>query len=423
MNLMIGSATLDSGNLGLSALCHSMAASLKQRLPEANIMVVDNGIGVRKHVLFSDSGDTEVLLVGLRDGKKIWLKENVINVKFWQKLGIVANDVVKQITSTDFFLDISGGDSFTDLYGARRFEQVTYLKRFFSDLNVPLILMPQTYGPFIGEETRVRAGEYAKSSIMAWARDKNSFEVLKSIVGDDFNEVKYQSGVDMAFLLPMDSKLDGIDNDVVRLVMNNKVAGINVSGLIYNSPENATKQYGFKADYNKCLIDIVSSLVREEKTDVVLLPHVQRPVGHYESDLNACLELYKALDQDVAEHVHILPDILNEVQIKKVISNFSWFMGTRMHATIAALSSATAVATISYSDKAKGVFESCGVGDYVFDPRVLETEEVIQSVLNSYKEKETIKLTLEKNLPAVKEIAASQVDKIAEMIRVCSEGK
>ncbi len=48
-----------------------------------------------------------------------------------------------------------------------------------------------------------------------------------------------------------------------------------------------------------------------------------------------------------------------------------------MHSTIAGLSSGVPTATVTYSDKALGVFELCGQEDHVIDPRIFDTEQVV----------------------------------------------
>ncbi len=51
--------------------------------------------------------------------------------------------------------------------------------------------------------------------------------------------------------------------------------------------------------------------------------------------------------------------------MKGLIACVDWFCGTRMHATIAGLSSGVPTAAVAYSIKTKGVFESCDQGHRV----------------------------------------------------------
>ena len=88
-----------------------------------------------------------------------------------------------------------------------------------------------------------------------------------------------------------------------------------------------------------------------------------------------------------------------------------------MHATIAGLSSLVPTSTVAYSDKAIGVFESCGQGREVFDPRVLGTDEVVEGMKDSFRRRHDLKMSLGEHLPRVKEQAARQMDDLADIIQ------
>ena len=88
-----------------------------------------------------------------------------------------------------------------------------------------------------------------------------------------------------------------------------------------------------------------------------------------------------------------------------------------MHATIAGLSTCTPTSTVSYSDKALGVFECCGQGREVFDPRVLETRPVVEEMIGSYRRRDELRAGLEREIPGVKALAENQMDEIVEVIK------
>ncbi|MCP4070091.1 MAG: hypothetical protein GY741_17595, partial [Phycisphaeraceae bacterium] len=114
--------------------------------------------------------------------------------------------------------------------------------------------------------------------------------------------------------------------------------------------------------------------------------------------------------------IKISPIHLDQCEVKWVISNMDWFCGTRMHATIAALSTNVPTATIAYSDKAIGVFETCGQGGEVFDPRSLEVDPIVEGLMDSYRRRDEIRAGLTDALRTVKERAGSQMDEIAAII-------
>ena len=137
------------------------------------------------------------------------------------------------------------------------------------------------------------------------------------------------------------------------------------------------------------------------------------PEGHYESDINACQDLLRKLGKAAKNRATVVPAYNNPCEIKWVISQFDWFCGTRMHATIAALSSGIPVSAISYSPKTLGVFETCGQGEHVADPQAIETNEVIECLWQSWKNRGAACVEYKKKLPGVKKAVAEQINLIA----------
>jgi polysaccharide pyruvyl transferase WcaK-like protein len=94
-----------------------------------------------------------------------------------------------------------------------------------------------------------------------------------------------------------------------------------------------------------------------------------------------------------------------------------WFCGTRMHSTIAGLSSGVPTAAIAYSDKTLGVFESCGVENQVIDPRQLQTQAVVERLIESFEGRALTRQVLSTTTDSVKARAAGQFNRITEMLK------
>jgi polysaccharide pyruvyl transferase WcaK-like protein len=408
-HFVISGADPGTGNLGVSALGNAAVAGMtKSNLP-INCTILDSKQGIRAQKMYVGGLSTEIKLCGAKHSKKIYQKEAFKNIDFFSTFFPRLNKISEHLLSASAFLDVSGGDSFTDLYGSFRFDLVNAPKNYAIKHGIPLVLLPQTYGPFKHEKSKLEASNIVKKSRFAWARDKHSFEVLKDLLGDNFDDKKHKVGVDMAFLLPIKECGNKINRNINQWLDNNDkpVIGINVSGLIFNNPKSAKEQYGFKADYNNTLRLIVERFINETDVNILLIPHVIAPKGHFESDHDASFELQNMFVK--SDRIKIQEPILDQCEVKWLISKMDWFMGTRMHATIAALSTGTPVCTISYSDKALGVFETCSMDEYVYDPRILTANEISENVLNCYSNKVTIKEKLKNGLVSVNEIAKNQM--------------
>ena len=135
----------DTGNYGLTALLESTLAGFSRGDPDVRLNVYDNGLG---HAGRGRSTATSTS-VGARGCRGvIYLNESLWNLRVSARLGGLANPNARALLSSRAVLDVSGGDSFSDIYGPKRFAAVALPKRIALEANVPLVLLPQTYGPF-----------------------------------------------------------------------------------------------------------------------------------------------------------------------------------------------------------------------------------------------------------------------------------
>ena len=131
-------AAPDTGNQGVSALCHSVVSGLAKRGAK-QITVADHGRGLRR----SDWGYASVNLVGLTHHRRFWRGDSLRTAHAMVKLRGLVGAASRAVLGSRAVLDISGGDSFTDIYGKKRFQAMALTKRMALDAGVPLILLPQ----------------------------------------------------------------------------------------------------------------------------------------------------------------------------------------------------------------------------------------------------------------------------------------
>ena len=115
--------------------------------------------------------------------------------------------------------------------------------------------------------------------------------------------------------------------------------------------------------------------------EVCLVPHVISQIV-MEDDVSICNRL-----QSKYPKTTIAPVFDNPSDIKGYISKFDFFVGARMHATIAAFSSGVPVVPCAYSMKFKGVFENLGY-KAVIDAKKLSTEVSYKKTIEMFENKE-----------------------------------
>jgi len=417
-------AAPDTSNMGVTALYMSTITGISKYIHNVEFVVFDNGLGTRKETVnIGDNKAIKIIRYGARGGFRYYRHENLLTMLVMSKLGklgAILNEGINLIDSCDVVLDVSGGDSFSDIYGLRRFNNINRPKQISVNRKKPLILLPQTYGPYKNSRVEQQAIQSIRNATLAWARDENSFKILKNLLDGYFSNDRHHSGVDMAFrLIPKNAKQkisEPLSTWLNEISSTKLIIGINVSGLIYNDPEKAKKAYGFKADYKNVINGLITRLLNNTKANIVLVSHVMTKPGHYESDFEACGDVAVSVDKVFSDRIIVSPLTLNESEVKWLISKLNWFCGTRMHSTIAGLSSYVPTSAISYSDKTKGVFDTCKQGKHVIDPRVCDTDEAINLLINSFKEMNETKTSMSPHIQKVINSADKMMQEIASKI-------
>jgi polysaccharide pyruvyl transferase WcaK-like protein len=421
-NICVFGASPGTGNQGVNALCWSTLAGLAER-GIRQLDVFDYGLGSRSATLTDPAGDISYQVHGLSIGKRFWRANHPWRMNVAARAGGHSNPVLRLMRNANAILDVSGGDSFTDLYGASRFNSIVAPKRLALALNRPLVLLPQTYGPFADKKKAHAASDLIAAASLAYARDRQSYWRLQDLLGTSFDPTRHRQGVDLAFgLIP--TKPRSLTAPVAEALChrgNQELIGINVSGLIANRPEHATRRFDLACDYLELMRGLIRKLLDHSDARILLVPHVHAPVGHYESDLDASYKLLNTLParykKALEARVTVVTQTLDARELKWLIAQTDWFCGTRMHATIAGLSSGVPTAALAYSLKTQGVFGTCGMHDCVVDLRSRNVAESLEQLLQLWHQRGNSATRLVEQLAEVRMHAAQQLDEVAACVQ------
>ena len=94
--------------------------------------------------------------------------------------------------------------------------------------------------------------------------------------------------------------------------------------------------------------------------------------------MQASKEFYDGLDDKM--NVHFINQDLISPQVKYLISQMDFFIGTRMHANFAAIFTGVPVFGLAYSYKFKGAFENNGIYNRIYDINNLPESEISKVV-------------------------------------------
>jgi colanic acid/amylovoran biosynthesis protein len=228
----------------------------------------------------------------------------------------------KWLAGFDLVIDTRSGDSFADIYGTRRLVVMSAVAEFATQAGVPVVLGPQTIGPFDSRSGRAIGRHSLRRSALVMARDSAS-----AGHAGELGRIPDVLTTDVVFALPRP------DVPKTRDVV------LNVSGLLwFDNPHVDAASYR----------DTLGRLYRSLRTDgreVTLLAHVLDS-DNPDSDI-AAIRAFSASAAPDAEAV--IPTGLDDV--RTTVASAAVVIGSRMHACLNALSVGTPAIPLAYSRK------------------------------------------------------------------------
>lgn len=248
------------------------------------------------------------------------------------------------VRRSDLVIDIGAGDSFADIYGTGRLRLMFVMKFLIHLAGTPLVVAPQTIGPFTKGWSRILALASLRRSALVATRDAKSSDALRDL---GFQGAVIEAS-DVALRLPF--SLPPPRPEARARV------GINVSGLLMAGGYTGKNELGIALDYPGLIRSLIADF-QARGTEVHLVAHVIVRAGPMvkEDDYRACQTLAAAFPGTI-----LAPAFDSPSEAKSYIATLDFFMGARMHACIAAFSTGVPVVPMAYSRKFEGLFGTLG---------------------------------------------------------------
>lgn len=271
--------------------------------------------------------------------------------------------VWRAIAECDVIMDIGAGELSSDIYGAELSFAVFCSRMVPLAQRKPMIMSPQTIGPFNSKYLQLVTEQVIRRCERTFTRDDESFQFLKEMGVTE----RIESCADLAFRLPFYSQPKTLGRPINF--------GLNVSGLLYLEESVKKFSFGLKVDYPALIGRIIRTLMKRPDVYLVLVPHcvAEGNWNRHADDVWVCEKLAEEFGLPIA------PRFKSPVEAKSFISDLDILAGSRLHATIAAVSSGVPVIPLGHTRKFSGVF---GAVDYplVCDLRTLDEEGVLACV-------------------------------------------
>lgn len=283
-----------------------------------------------------------------------------------------------QVRACDAIVDIGAGDSFADIYGPKRLNRMLWMKYLVHLAGKPLVLAPQTYGPFDRLlSIRAARGTLKRSALVASRDTKSTMAVAQIAPGVEVVEAS-----DVALRLPYTAPAPRDPGAQPRV-------GLNVSGLLMGGGYTGKNMFGLSLDYPAMIHALIARLLADPSTpEIHLVPHVAANRGAeaigVEDDRHASVTLQREFPDLI-----IAPEFNSPSDAKSYIAALDFFAGARMHACIAAFSSGVPVVPMAYSRKFEGLFGTLGYTRTV-DCTAEAADVIIDKIMAGYTDRATL---------------------------------
>lgn len=376
-----------SANLGCAALAISFYTGLTSILNDANI-------------------DAEFLAIGDNSdvGEYFNPRYKIEFIEYHLSRPMTLFKAIVALKTCDIVFDFTEGDSFADIYGRARFYRSIALKRILEYKRVPLVLGPQTYGPFDKPDCRLIAKKIINNAYKVYSRDDKSKKYL-----DEIGVIKkIDASTDVAFRLPY-FKSNKKDDSRTYI-------GINVSGLLWEDSESGKNSLGLSINYREYIKGLVTHLGSMPEYKIFLIPHVGTEIDGIESDYGACYKVYRDFP-----NCTLLEGFKDPIKAKTALAQMDIVIAARMHASIGAFSSGVFTIPFAYSRKFEGYYGKLNYPIMV-DGKSETTQTAIAKTIDYIKEYDRYSDSIEKSRQMAEEMLSYFYADILETIYQVSKG-
>ena len=403
--LLLG-AGFETPNLGVAALASGALTGILRADPNAQVVIGDYSKYERKYSVRLADGECQVPLLPFRFSWRIWLPNNIFRLlvvatilrflpfglgKAWMR----GNRWLQTIDAAQAVFAVNGGDSFSDIYGLRRLIYVLLPQFLALQLGKPLVLLPQTYGPFCASLARRLAGGILNRAHIISTREHDGERAVEVVTAGRRNA---EFAHDMAFLMP---SVTPAPHDVAAIEAlkgsSGGIVGFNISGLLWMGGYSRDNSFGMRSDYRSSVEQLIAHFIERLDCRILLVPHVGGEDG--EGDVRAIREFLANVPEHLRERVTFIDARWDQHQVKWVIAQCEFFVGSRMHACIAALSQTVPAVGLAYSGKFRGVFRTISAEDLVADLRTMDVASVVEFVGAAYRKRHVLKESLARQVP------------------------
>lgn len=281
------------------------------------------------------------------------LIKSITGIKLYSIFGAELADKIRSYEDVDLIVACGGGYMLTEtkssIFGKYLFWHDYYVgSKLFKK---PYILYNQSIGPFYSRLHESLALRILKRATHIILREELSFSRMKNYGLDN---ISLRS--DIAFklsVIPDLSLLEKYQYDKNRINV-----GITVRKWLSKEKQDQYEQSMAEFIDQRCAVNSGFSFY--------FMPQVIYSANN-DNDLLVAYRVYDKVDNKYKNQVYVIDEDLHPSVLKYVIASMTYFIGTRMHSNIFALSSLVKTIAIAYEPKTTGIMKMLELPDYAIE--------------------------------------------------------
>ncbi len=328
------------------------------------------------------------------------LIKNAIKIKikmlFDRKSLADTNDSIKILNESDLIIVCGGG-----FLGGKKLDSLMHLYQINinTKFNKPVIIMGTSIEPIKNMIVEKYTKKILNKVDLVYAREKITYTYLKEFMPNE----KIELIPDMAFMIKdKKQKMEKIEKIREKY---DYIFGLTVRK--WNFP-NSNNSKELMKQYIKTIKETIIELSQKQNCCFIFVPQV---IVNYANDIDVAKEIKGQLPKKVKERVFIYEDDYSPEEIKQLIWNCDYFIGTRMHSNIFATSMKIPTTAIAYEKKTNGIMETVGLEEYVVEIDTITKEKLIETVERGIKNSENIKKQLNERIEQIRKEILEKLNK------------
>jgi colanic acid/amylovoran biosynthesis protein len=291
--------------------------------------------------------------------------------------------LIQAVRHSDLVLSCGGGYFYSyrrRLPGTTFWQNIIHAQLALS-LNKPLVLLPQSFGPFGSSLARMGVKRLleARGVPRVFAREEISHQLLRRMLDGD-QRAKIALCPDMALYL--DREALGHASGGGPLDLPRPVLAMNLREWAFPEMGDPACRRSKRERYLEALCTVACVFTQHHGGSVLVLPQALGP-DPSEDDRGICREFCRrvracAPGGGVVQYRE--PDTSSLAGYVQLLSQSTLLIGTRLHACLLALLAGTPAISVGYQHKSPGTMELLGLGRFHTDIATVSSEQLLSFV-------------------------------------------